>query len=60
MHEQLEAVTGERVAALEAVESERVKSQEAGLETSRSPGSERYTPALQEHVFRCRTTEADD
>ena len=33
LKEQLEAVTGERISALEAVEPERAKGQEAGLET---------------------------
>ena len=37
---QLQAVTGERIAALEAVEPERAKPREAGLEMDRSAGRE--------------------
>ena len=40
LREQLESVTGERIAALEAVEPERVKGREAGLDGGRSPGRE--------------------
>ena len=35
-----ESVTGERIAALEAVEPRRVKGREAGLDGGRSPGRE--------------------
>ena len=38
LRERLEAVTGERIAALEAVEPERVKGREAGLDGDRSAG----------------------
>ena len=38
LREQLEAVTGERIAALEAAEPERVKGREAGLDAGRSAG----------------------
>ena len=38
LRERLEAATGERVAALEAVEPERAKSREAGLHVVRSAG----------------------
>ena len=41
LKEQLEAVTGERIAALEAVEPERAKGRKAGLDGGRSPGRER-------------------
>ena len=40
LREQLEAVTGERIAALEAVEPERVKGREAGLDAGRGLGRE--------------------
>ncbi len=40
LKEQLEAATGERIAALEAVEPDRAKGQEAGLEDGRSAGRE--------------------
>ncbi len=40
LKEQIEAVTGERIAALEAVEPERAKGREAGLEAGRSAGRE--------------------
>ena len=40
LREQLEAATGERIAALEAVEPEKAKGREAGLETGRSSGDE--------------------
>ena len=41
LRERLEAVTGERIAALEAVEPERAKGRETGLEAGRSAGGER-------------------
>ena len=41
LRERLEAVTGERIAALEAVEPERTKGREAGLDAGRSAGGER-------------------
>ena len=48
LKEQLEAVTGERIAALEAVEPEWVKEREAGLDAAgRSSGGDE-TPASQE------------
>ena len=40
LREQLEAATGERIAALEAVEPEKAKGREAGLEAGRSSGDE--------------------
>ena len=40
LKEQLEAATGERIAALEAVEPDRAKGQDAGLEAGRSAGRE--------------------
>ena len=40
LREQLEAVTGERIAALEAVEPERAKGREGGLDAGRSAGGE--------------------
>ena len=40
LKEQLEAVTGERIAALEAVEPERAKGRDGGLEAGRSAGRE--------------------
>ena len=40
LKEQLEAATGERIAALEAVGPEKAKGQEAGLEAGRSAGRE--------------------
>ena len=43
LREQLEAVTGERIAALEAVEPERAKVREAGLGADRSAGRESDT-----------------
>ena len=45
--EQLESVTGERIAALEAVEPERTKGREAGPETGRSAGQESEGAASQ-------------
>ena len=41
LRETLEAVTGERIAALEAVEPERAKGRESGREDERSAGRER-------------------
>ena len=41
LKEQLEAATGERIAALEAVEPDKAKGREAGWEASRSRDSER-------------------
>ena len=43
LKERLEAVTGERIEALEAVEPEKARGREAGLEASRGLGSERET-----------------
>ena len=40
LRERLEAVTGERIAALEAVEPERAKDRETGPDAGRSPGRE--------------------
>ena len=40
LRERLEAVTGERIAALEAVEPERAKGREGGLDAGRSAGGE--------------------
>ena len=40
LRERLEAVTGERIAALEAVEPERAKGRESGLDAGRSAGGE--------------------
>ena len=40
LKERLEAVTGERIAALEAVEPERAKGREGGLDAGRSAGGE--------------------
>ena len=48
LKEQLEAVTGERVAVLETVEPEGVKGREAGLEAARSAGRESDASASQE------------
>ena len=41
LKEQLEAVTGERIAALEAVEPDKAKGHEAGLEAGKGAGRER-------------------
>lgn len=41
LKEQLEAVTGERIAALEAVQPERAKGRKSGLDGGRSPVRER-------------------
>ena len=38
LREQLEAATGERIAALEAVDPERTKGREAGFDADRSAG----------------------
>ena len=48
MREPLEAVTGERIAALEAVEPERAKDRETELETGRSAAREDDAPASRE------------
>ena len=48
LKEQLEAVTGERIAALEAVEPERAKGRGDGLEAGRSAGRESDGAASQE------------
>ena len=40
LKEQLEAATGERIAALEAVESDKAKGRDGGLDASRSTGRE--------------------
>ena len=48
LREQLEAVTGERIAALEAVEPERAKSREAGPKAGRNIGRESDASASQE------------
>ena len=40
LREQLEAATGERIAALEAVEPEKAKGRESGLNVDRSPSPE--------------------
>ncbi len=45
---QLEAATGERIAALEAVEPDRAKGQDAGLEAGRSAGHESRASVPQE------------
>ena len=48
LKEQLEAVTGERIAALEAVEPERAKGRDGGLDAGRSAGRESDRAAPQE------------
>ena len=48
LKEQLEGATGERIAALEAVEPEGAKSREAGLETDRGAGRESGPAATRE------------
>ena len=48
LRETLEAVTGERIAALEAVEPERAKGREAGLDSGRSAGREEDASSSQE------------
>ena len=48
LREQLEAATGERIAALEAVEPDKAKGREAGLEGGRSAGRESDPSASQE------------
>ena len=40
MREQLEAVTGERIVALEAVGEDKAKAREVGMDAGRSPGLE--------------------
>ena len=44
LKQQLEAVTGERIAALEAVELERVKGREAGMDAGRDMAKGTETP----------------
>ena len=56
LKERLEAVTGERIAALEAVDPERVKDREAGVEAGGIPGGERDASAWQE---RDKSAESD-
>ena len=56
LKEQLEAATGERIAALEAVGPEKAKGQEAGLEAGRSAGRESGASVSQE---RDRTPEPE-
>ena len=48
LRERLEAVTGERISALEAVEPQREKGREAGSEAGRIPGRDRDASASQE------------
>ena len=48
LKEQLEAATGERIAALEAVGADKAKEPEAGLEAGRSAGRERERSTSQE------------
>ena len=48
LREQLEAVNGERIAALEAVEPDRAKGREAGLDAGRSVGREEGDAPTQE------------
>ena len=48
LRETLEAVTGERIAALEAVEPERAKDRGAGLDSGRSAGREEDASSSQE------------
>ena len=48
LREQLEAVTGERIAALEAVEPERAKGREAGLDAGKGAGGEDGAPLSRE------------
>ena len=48
LREQLEAATGERIAALEAVEPERAKGRDAGRDEDRSAGREKGASLLQE------------
>ena len=56
LREQLEAVTGERIAALEAVEPERAKGREGGLDAERSAGRDNDASESRE---RERTSEPD-
>ena len=48
LKEQLEAATGERIAALEAVEPDKAKGREAGVEAGRSPDRESGGPVSRE------------
>ena len=48
LKEQLEAVTGERIAALEAVEPEPAKGREAGADASKETGRENGEPVSRE------------
>ena len=48
LKEQLEAVTGERIAALEAVEPDKAKGRDAGLEAGGGAGRESDAPASRE------------
>ena len=48
LKEQLEAVTGERIAALEAIEPDKAKGRDAGLEAGRSAGRESDVSASRE------------
>ena len=48
LKEQLEAATGERIAALEAVGTDKARGREAGLEGGRNAGLEGGTPASRE------------
>ena len=48
LREQLEAVTGERIAALEAVRAERDRGREAGLDADRSVRRENDGPAARQ------------
>ena len=48
LKEQLEAVTGERIAALEAVKPEKAKGREAGMEAGQSPDRESGGPVSRE------------
>ena len=48
LKEQLEAVTGERIAALEAVEPDKAKGRDAGSEAGRSAGRESDASASRE------------
>ena len=54
LKEQLEAVTGERIAALEAVEPDKAKAREAAMDEGRSMGRENSEPGSKE---RDRTTQ---
>ena len=48
LKEQLEAAAGERIAALEAIEPDKAKGQDVGLEVGRSANRESDASALQE------------